>query len=73
MKDWPAEREPVEWLATDFAARIRSGEHPSIAEYVAEYPQYAREIEELFGAVALLEDLPADQWSWRAHEEKPYL
>jgi hypothetical protein len=47
----------MEWLATDFASRIRRGEHPTVAEYVARYPDYAAQIEELLPAVALLEQL----------------
>jgi hypothetical protein len=61
MGGWPVQREPMEWLATEFAARIRNGERPSIAEYVAQYPAYAHQIEELLPAVALLEQLRNDQ------------
>lgn len=57
MDGWPSQREPMEWLATDFAVRIRRGEHPTIAEYVLKYPEYATKIEELFPAVAKMEQL----------------
>ena len=42
---------------TDFATRIRQGEHPTIAEYATKYPEYATQIEELFPAVAKMEQL----------------
>ncbi|MBC8872992.1 MAG: hypothetical protein H8E44_26455 [Planctomycetes bacterium] len=57
MDGWPSQREPVEWLVTDFATRIRQGEHPTIAEYATKYPEYATQIEELFPAVAKMEQL----------------
>jgi len=53
----PGERDPVELLADEFASRCRQGESPSVAEYAAKYPQYAGRIEELFPAVAIMEQL----------------
>lgn len=50
-------RDPVELLADEFAARSRRGETPSISEYAAKYPQYAEQIEQLFPAVAMMEQL----------------
>lgn len=57
MTDSPGERDPVEMLAEEFASRSRRGEAPSISEYVAKHPQYARQIKELFPAVAIMEEL----------------
>ncbi len=57
MMDSSLSRDPVELLADEFAARRRRGETPSIPEYVAQYPQYAEQIEQLFPAVAMLEQL----------------
>ena len=53
----PGERDPVELLADEFVSRCRRGESPSVAEYAAKYPQYAGQIEELFPAVAVMEQL----------------
>ena len=44
-------------LADEFAARCRRGESPSPAEYAALHPEHARQIEDLFPAVALMEQL----------------
>jgi len=57
------DRNPVDRLAEEFAARLRRGERPSLTEYVARCPQRGDEIRELFPALALMERLkpvPAD-------------
>jgi hypothetical protein len=51
------ERNPVERLAEEFASRLRRGERPALSEYTAQYPQYAEQIEELFPALVLMEQL----------------
>ncbi|MGD9857198.1 MAG: protein kinase [Planctomycetaceae bacterium] len=51
------DRDPVDVLADEFAARYRRGETPSITEYVRRYPDHAEQIEALFPSVALLEQL----------------
>jgi eukaryotic-like serine/threonine-protein kinase len=56
------DRDPLDSLADEFAARCRRGESPSIAEYAAAHPCLASRIEELFPAVAMLE-------RWRIDEE----
>jgi len=61
MTDSPRERDPVELLADEFAARCRRGESPSVAEYAAKHPRYAGKIEQLFPAVAMLEQLRTDE------------
>ncbi len=65
MADSSGKRDPVELLADDFAARCRRGEHPSIDEYAAEYPEHAQQIESLFPSVALMEQLRLDETSRR--------
>ncbi len=65
MIDLPGGRDPVELLADEFAARSRRGESPSIFEYVAKYPRYAEQIEQLFPAVALMEQLRVEEDSRR--------
>jgi len=52
-------RDPLEVLAADFLDRQREGQHPSISEYVAQYPDLAAEIEELFPTIAAMEQLKA--------------
>jgi WD40 repeat protein/serine/threonine protein kinase len=49
------ERNPVDQLAEEFAARQRRGEHPSLTEYTDKYPQWADAIRELFPALVLME------------------
>jgi serine/threonine protein kinase len=51
------DRNPVEVLAEELVARYRAGERPSIAELAARYPDLAGEIEELFPAALLLEEV----------------
>ena len=57
MVELDDDRNPVEALAEEFAAKYRQGENPLVAEYAARYPQWADEIEELFPSVIALEDL----------------
>jgi serine/threonine protein kinase/tetratricopeptide (TPR) repeat protein len=57
MPDDSGDRNPVEILAEDFLARKRRGEKPSIAEYVARYPDLAAEIDELFPVLLQMEDV----------------
>ena len=42
-------------LADEFAARFRAGERPSLREYCERHPALARDIRELFPAMAELE------------------
>jgi tetratricopeptide (TPR) repeat protein len=57
MSEADQERDPLEVLAAEFTQRQRSGESPSIARYVAQYPELAAEIQELFPAIAAMERL----------------
>jgi serine/threonine protein kinase len=52
-------RDPLEVLAAEFIERHRGGEHPAISEYVAQHPELAVEIEELFPTIAAMEQLKA--------------
>ncbi|MDY0168005.1 MAG: protein kinase [Thermoguttaceae bacterium] len=65
MIDSSCDRDPVELLADEFAARSRQGQSPSISEYVAKYPLYAEQIRQLFPAVAMMEQLRAEEDSQR--------
>ncbi|HKB39174.1 MAG TPA: protein kinase, partial [Gemmataceae bacterium] len=52
-----AERNPVDKLAEEFAARCRAGESPSVSEYAARYPELADEIRDVFPALLAMEQL----------------
>ena len=69
MNESPNDRDPLEQLADEFAARCRRGESPSIAEYAARYPRFAGQIAGLFPAVAMLEQLRIDLD--RDHRRRP--
>jgi serine/threonine protein kinase len=57
-----AERNPIDALAEEFAARYRRGERPPLTEYTRKYPHLAAEIQELFPALVVMEQLkPADE------------
>ncbi len=51
------QRDPLDVVAEEFAARHRQGEHPSVAEYVQRYPELAEQLQELLPAVAAMERL----------------
>jgi serine/threonine protein kinase len=57
MDDSDADRELIDRLAEEFAARCRRGEQPSIQEYADRYPAEADKIRELLHPVALIEQL----------------
>jgi len=65
MNDGTDQTDPLERLADEFASACRRGENPSIPDYVARYPRYAAQIEELFPAVALMEQFRAAE-----HEQR---
>ncbi|MCC9606209.1 serine/threonine-protein kinase [Blastopirellula sp. JC732] len=78
MDDSDELRDPVEMLGEEFVQRLRSGEKPSINEYVAANPDHAEEIRSLFGTLMALEDLKShhdeDRWqtpSGETSEEIP--
>jgi serine/threonine protein kinase len=64
MSQLNAERNTLEVLAEDFAARYRRGEHPALSEYIAAHPELAGEIRELFPTLVMMEELaPSDNES----------
>jgi serine/threonine protein kinase/WD40 repeat protein/thioredoxin-related protein len=52
-----SDRHPIERLAEEFIERKRRGEPVSIAEYAERYPDFAEEIQELFPALVVVEQL----------------
>ncbi len=56
-----AHRDPLDLLAEEFVGRYRRGERPALAEYVERYPELAEQIEELFPALLMMEQVkPAE-------------
>lgn len=53
------DRDPVEELASEFADRLRGGEHVSVEKYAARYPKYAEQIRDLFPTIVAVEQLNA--------------
>src|SRR5262245_12649389 len=60
MADSGTDRDPVERLAEEFAARYRSGERPSVEQYAARHPEHADRIRALFPALLKMEQLKPD-------------
>ena len=50
-----SERDPVEALAAEFLEKQRKGESPSISDYASRYPELAVDIQDLFPAIAAME------------------
>ena len=48
---------PIELLVDEFLERQRRGEGPTIEEYVAKHPELASEIQEVFSALAVMEQI----------------
>ncbi len=44
-------------LAEEFLARYRKGERPALKDYIDRYPELAREINEVFPAMAMMENI----------------
>ena len=52
-----ADRDPLDVLAEEFVGRYRRGERPALAEYVEGHPELAEQIEELFPALLMMEQV----------------
>ncbi|HSG71562.1 MAG TPA: serine/threonine-protein kinase, partial [Planctomycetaceae bacterium] len=57
VDDSSGDRDPVEVLAEEFVERLRKGERPSIAEYKSRYPNLAEDIEDIFPALAMMDEI----------------
>jgi serine/threonine protein kinase len=55
MADFDADRDPLDVLAEEFAARYRKGETPAVSEYVERHPELADQLRELLPPVARIE------------------
>ena len=60
------ERDPLDVVAEEFAERCRSGEQPSLSEYLTRYPQWADALRELLPAAAMMEELRRHKRGGRA-------
>ncbi len=65
MIDSAQERDPLDELTDEFVSRLRQGQTPAISQYVLQYPQYADEIEQLFPAVAAMEQYRSEEETQR--------
>jgi serine/threonine protein kinase len=72
MTEPGSQRELVEKLAEEFVERYRRGERPSLAEYIAAYPEQAEEIRVVFPALVMIEELaPGEDSSAAAAGPQP--
>ena len=55
MGNIEARRNPVEQLAEEFLAHFRRGERPALSEYMLVHPELAKEIQEVFPALVMME------------------
>jgi WD40 repeat protein/serine/threonine protein kinase len=55
--DSSRDRDPLDRMAEEFAARHRRGERPAVSEYVGRHPELAEAILDLFPALVMMEQL----------------
>jgi serine/threonine protein kinase len=60
MAEVQTDQSRLDELAEAFVERYRRGERPAISEYVREHPDLAEQIEELFPALAMMEQVEGD-------------
>lgn len=60
----------VEELAEEYLSRLRNGESPTLEEYLASYPHLEEELNEVLGAVALMQEFVPDAET-NPHDLKP--
>jgi WD40 repeat protein/serine/threonine protein kinase/tetratricopeptide (TPR) repeat protein len=74
MGEQTTERKLVEILAEEFVARYRNGERPALSEYCTAHPELAQEIQDLFPALVMMEELaPGDESSASVAAPSPIL
>ena len=62
MSESSSDRNVVEVLAEEFVERYRRGDRPPLSEYTQRYPDLAEQIEDLFPALLMMENLkPAEE------------
>jgi len=65
MTEFNTDQNPVDQLADEFAQRFRSGERPSLSEYIRKHPEHEEEIKEIFPPIAMIEQLKSRESSDR--------
>ncbi len=74
MQDSSLDRNIVEVLAEEFVERYRKGERPLVSEYTERHPEHAEEIEDLFPAMLMMENLkPAEEDDAEQESSEPPL
>lgn len=61
MNDDSEDCEIIDVLASDFLARYRDGERPTVGEYVRRHPEYGESIRRVFPLVASIEKIKIDE------------
>ncbi len=70
MMDTTSDRNPVDVLADEFAARLRDGSAPSIDEYVEKNPELADDIRATFPSIEMMERLSRKEHTERKFESR---
>lgn len=68
--DTTSDRDPVDILADEFAARLRNGESPSIDDYVKDHPEIADEIQAVFPSIEMMERISQKEHTERSFETR---
>jgi tetratricopeptide (TPR) repeat protein len=71
MSDATDQRDPVDLLAEEFAARLRAGESPSLDEYLDRCPEHAASIRAVFRSITLVERISQQEYAERRFERRP--
>jgi eukaryotic-like serine/threonine-protein kinase len=70
VTDTTSDRNPIDVLGDEFAARLREGSAPSIDEYVDSHPELADDIRATFPSIAMMEKLSRKEHTERKFERQ---
>ncbi len=70
MHESTSDRNSIEVLAEEFVERYRNGEKPPLSEYIQRYPEHAEEIQDLFPAMLMMENLKPDEEDEAAAQQR---
>ena len=70
MTESTSDRNPVDVLADEFAARLREGASPSIEDYAEQNPELADDIRATFPSIAMMERLSQKEHTERQFERQ---
>ncbi len=68
MTDTTSDRNPIDVLGDEFAARLREGLSPSIDDYIDSHPELADDIRATFPSIAMMEKLSRKEHTERKFE-----